>query len=174
MNTTTIQRLSETEREVAHTNEHGVTRHELVDDEKGRAELLAPGFTIEEVDQSFPGEGDVRMLLAKNGDGKIVGSVRVRSSTVFVATFAGLFVERAHRGKGVAKMLIARAEQIARDDLGCCALSACVKPHNLIARKVYAKLGYAVAFHFEDDDLLVSKPVRPLHVGIPEPIGGAS
>lgn len=182
MSAETIQRLSETEREVARTDAVGNTRHELVDDDKGVAGLMmpsadapsAPRLAIDEMEMTFPGEGDVRLLVAKDGRGEMVGSLRVRSDGVFVAMFVGLFVLKQHRGQGVAKKLIARAEEIARDDLGCLALSCHVKPHNLIARRVYAKLGYAVAYQLEDDDLVVSKPLRALHVGIPEPIGGAS
>ena len=53
-----------------------------------------------------------------------------------------------HRGRGVGSRLMAAVEQKARD-LGCCKLTLEVLEHNLRARQVYAKLGFAQAVYQE-------------------------
>jgi GNAT superfamily N-acetyltransferase len=53
-----------------------------------------------------------------------------------------------HRGRGVGSRLMAAVEQKARD-LGCCKLTLEVLEHNLRARQVYARLGFAQAVYQE-------------------------
>jgi GNAT superfamily N-acetyltransferase len=53
-----------------------------------------------------------------------------------------------HRGRGVGSLLMAAVEQKARA-LGCCKLTLEVLEHNLRARQVYTKLGFAQAVYQE-------------------------
>jgi ribosomal protein S18 acetylase RimI-like enzyme len=53
-----------------------------------------------------------------------------------------LAVTPAHRGRGIARMLLERVEERARE-LGCCKLTLEVQENNVRAKRLYARLGFA-------------------------------
>ena len=76
--------------------------------------------------------------------------------TAFV--MANLAVRRNRRGRGIAKNLIAAAEQNARD-WGFSQVHLLVDSENLPAQKLYRKLGYSLLFKQEDATCVASGPV---------------
>lgn len=129
---------------------------------------------IEQFNLNFPGEGQMALLLAtaEGAEGTLLlGTVCVKRSGALVAEFARLFVREGYRRRGVARALLNRAREIAIA-AGCSSLSCAVHPANTEARAFYAQLGFTVAFHFGDGDLLLTLPIPPMREVSPE--GGAS
>jgi GNAT superfamily N-acetyltransferase len=120
---------------------------------------------IEQLNMSFPGEGDVALIVARVDDGElgeIIGTVCVHRRGP-AAEFARVFVREPHRRRGIGRALLDEAAKVARA-AGCIALSGSVNPKNLDARRFYARLGFNTAFQWPDGDLLITRPVPPLPV----------
>lgn len=128
---------------------------------------------IEQFNMTFPGEGDMALLLATEEAAEgtmLLGTCTVKRGGP-VAEFARLFVREGFRRKGVARALLCRAREIAIA-AGCVGLSCCVNPTNKGARLCYSRLGFKTAFEFPDGDVLLTYPIPPLQVVQSE--GGAS
>lgn len=119
---------------------------------------------IEQFNMTFPGEGDMALLLAtaETGEGvALLGTVCVKVRTPCVAEFARLFVREGCRRKGVGRALLNHARQVAIR-AGCSALSCSAHPDNSRALLFYRQLGFVVAFQFADGDMLLTLPIPPL------------
>ena len=71
-----------------------------------------------------------------------VGFIRINHRGPNVAWIEDVFVDEAHRGKGIASAAIAAVEGIVRNTPGCTAVCMDVSPHNVHAMRLYHKLGY--------------------------------
>lgn len=122
----------------------------------------------EVIQMTFPGEGDMALILAFDGaaDGEhsaVLGTVLVRRTGGAIAEFSRLYVREGQRRKGVGRALIDAATTVGRR-AGCIALSGSVHPTNKAARIFYGRVGFAMAFQFADGDLLLTRRIAPLGV----------
>ncbi|RKP47590.1 GNAT family N-acetyltransferase [Trinickia fusca] len=60
------------------------------------------------------------------------------------ATIWGVFVDPAHRGKGIAQNLLHAVAEHASEKWGCAQLQLCVNAENLAAKRLYASQGFVV------------------------------
>jgi ribosomal protein S18 acetylase RimI-like enzyme len=56
----------------------------------------------------------------------------------------GVFVDPAHRGKGIAQDLLNAAAGHAAQEWGCVQLTLCVNAENVAAKNLYTSLGFVV------------------------------
>jgi GNAT superfamily N-acetyltransferase len=113
---------------------------------------------IDQLNMTFPGEGDMSLVIATDDHGTMLGTVCVKRAGAHVAEFARLFVREGIRRQGIGRALINRAVEVA-EKAGCGAISCAVHPNNKAAFWFYTRLGFTAAFHFGDGDILMTRPV---------------
>jgi len=82
-----------------------------------------------------------RLFVIAEGDNP-VGFIRINHRGPNVVWIEDVFVDEAHRGKGIASAAIAAVEDIVRNMPGCTAVCMDVSPRNTHAMRLYHKLGY--------------------------------
>lgn len=117
-----------------------------------------------------------RTLQARAGDGTPLGTLTLLTAETTPergmrpaegdALVLAVYVVPAARGHGVVDLLLERALEVARDDLGAARMVLQVNEHNLAARCVYERHGYRLTGgslqHPEREarDLEMARPVR--------------
>lgn len=106
-----------------------------------------------------------RTLQARAGDGTPLGTLTLLTAETTPergmrpddgdALVLAVYVVPAARGVGVVDLLLHRALEVARDDLGSRRMVLQVNEHNLGAIRVYERHGYALTGHF------LQHPARP-------------
>lgn len=108
-----------------------------------------------------------RYLVAE-ADGRVVGQLMLtfewsdwRNGCFW--WIQSVYVEAAHRGRGVFTRLYRHVERLAHEDAGVCGLRLYMEHHNAPARAVYEKMGMKAAGYevFEADFVLTSTAPPP-------------
>ena len=113
---------------------------ELQGGEEGLREEIKTGLI-----PALTERNNVHVFLAYNGDDPAGFIVCIESFSTFAAlpviNIHDIGVMKKHRGAGVGRQLMARAEELA-GDLGCCKLTLEVLENNTPARELYKKSGF--------------------------------
>lgn len=125
---------------------------------------------IEDIYQSYPGEGSRLTLIAMRADRRIIGTITGKEVLTvtsepnerpvrFIRTvqFQSLFVLPKFRRLGVGRLLIRALEKRAKQAVS---ISCYVKPTNKGALSFYKRMGYTPAFAYDDGDLCLVKNLR--------------
>jgi ribosomal protein S18 acetylase RimI-like enzyme len=126
-----------------------------VSEDATKTESMKP--TIRRLDTKIAGQ-KLTKLIAMKGE-KFVGCVDLKFRNRCVAHFLRLYVAPAHRGEELGTTLVRECETIARE-AGCTAIAATINADNHRVLTWYHRLDYCVVHEWEDETLLISKPLE--------------
>lgn len=102
-------------------------------------------------------DGNQSTLLIALGEGGIMGKVELMAASRQSAGIARLFVRPEHRRTGVAATLMRHAEEIALHDYSCHTVGLTLAKDNSEARALYDRLGYMLAYEYDDGSFIMCK-----------------
>jgi GNAT superfamily N-acetyltransferase len=101
-------------------------------------------------------------VVAMYGD-KIAGTVAVTSTLKLTACIRQLYVDSGIRKHGVGTDLVNRCIGLAIED-GCVAVSLNLAKNNIGVAPFYMKLGFTLAYQFDDGDMILTKSLKPWEI----------
>jgi len=112
---------------------------------------------IHRLDIILPGETTTVLLtIIDPTTADVIGTVQLSCKGKRVASFSRLFVADRHRQRGLGRALVGAADRIARAS-GSEAIACECHPSNLQAQAFYRRLGFTVAFQFDDGSLIMHR-----------------
>lgn len=116
--------------------------------------------TIQTLDQCYPGDPASHTGFAcLSSQGTLIGCLHLRGEGS-VVHLSSLYVDAAHRRAGIGRALVTQAIEQAKKSRypapDCEAASLVVKQENLAAIGFYRRLGFKVAYAYDNGDLMMT------------------